>query len=396
MLIQFTTKNFLSYKYEAVFSMLASKDLQHYENTFILNKKHRLLRSAVIYGSNASGKSNLFKAISFMKEFVINSSEGMQTTDLIEVENFRLSTETKKLPSLFEIIFSNENIIFRYGFEVTKQEVVSEWLFASYNNREVKLFTRRNQQFDVSSKFKEGKDIGKKTRSNALFLSVVAQLEGEVSKKILDYFKKIDIISQDNKPSYKSLLNILNENKGKYELDNFIYLIKNLDIGIEDIKLKGKFKNSINNIQVIYSKFNNDKFEKLEAFDLNDESEGTKNLFNILGLIIEALQEGRILLLDEVERSFHPLLFDSIIKLIYSKKNQSTNPQLIFITYSTNMFYSVKYRRDQIWFVEKDKFGSSKLYSLNEFKEYNENDRYFMKSYLDGRYGAIPYINKLR
>lgn len=422
MLIQFTVKNFLSYKDEVVFSMLASKDSQYInENTFSLNKRHRLLRSAAIYGANASGKSSLFKAIGFMKNFVVNSSKSMQAKDLIAVENFKLSTETENLPSLFEVIFSKEDVQYRYGFEVTKKEVISEWLFASFTSRESKLFIRKKQEFDIGDRFKEGKELEKKTRNNALFLSVVSQFNGEISKKVLDWFYSVNVISGLNNNYANISMKFLEEKYGEKECNKLLKLMKLADLGIEELQLKDteidsakllenltinlpqelleeiKSKKSLQGkrLHALHPKFNNDEFENLESFDFNVESVGTKKLFNLAGPIIDTLYKDKILFIDEIENSLHPVLLEAILNLFRSDEDDFSKAQFIFTTHNTNLLSKKMYRRDQIWFTEKDKFGVSKIFSLLEFNEHIRKDAAFEKNYLNGRYGAIPHIYNL-
>jgi hypothetical protein len=188
-LIEFTVGNFRSIRNKVTLSLVASSIKEHCtSNTMPLNSKTSLLKSAVIYGANASGKSNVLKALRFMRKFVINSSKDMQANEAIDVVNFKLSCDTESSPSSFEVIFCQESLCYKYGFEVTKNEVLKEWLYYYNKNKEIKLFLRTNDQFDLGDDFKEGEDIIRKTRQNALFLSVVAQFNGEIAQKILRWF----------------------------------------------------------------------------------------------------------------------------------------------------------------------------------------------------------------
>lgn len=191
MLIEFTVGNFRSFKDRVTFSMVAanlkSQDKTVDENnTFEVNDKLRLLKSAAIYGANASGKSNLAKAMQFMRLLVVNSSKDSQADDPIPVELFRLSDTTMREPSFFQIVFIQQDIQYRYGFEVTGERVTSEWLFAYGTTKEANLFQRDLDEIRLSAtKFKEGKGLEDKTRKNALFLSVVAQFNGNISRSLL-------------------------------------------------------------------------------------------------------------------------------------------------------------------------------------------------------------------
>ncbi|MDM8526476.1 AAA family ATPase, partial [Desulfococcaceae bacterium HSG8] len=201
MLIEFKVGNFLSFKDVVNFSMIASPD-EAVDTTFSAVNKFQLLKSAVIYGANASGKSNLLKAVAFMRRFVFESSKESQATENINVSSFRLSTECEKEPSFFEVIFICNQRKFRYGFEVDKNEVHSEWLFFVPTRTEAKLFIREKGNIKIGNYFKEGKGLENRTRSNALFLSVAAQFNGEISTRILTWFKSLNVISGLDDNSY--------------------------------------------------------------------------------------------------------------------------------------------------------------------------------------------------
>lgn len=213
MLIEFTVGNYLSFKEKVTFSMEAiqtniqessstdSSDLDwktklNDNNVFKVDDELSLLKSAAIYGANASGKSNLIKAIGFMRWFVLSSSTSTQIIDSIDIEEFKLNTETIGKPSFFEIVFLLNQKIYRYGFEVDKKQVIAEWLCHTPKNKEYKLFNRHDRVFSINQRsFKEGKNLEDKTRINALFLSVVAQFNGELSQKILVWFSDLGVIS---------------------------------------------------------------------------------------------------------------------------------------------------------------------------------------------------------
>ena len=177
MLVQFTVKNCKSFKDKATLSLVASSIKERKtENTFQISKDLSLLKNAVIYGANASGKSNLLRAMSFMKNFILNSSKETQISELIQIERFRLNTETENQPSYFEIIFIHKKIQYRYGFAVTEKEVTEEWLYYIPNVQELKVFTRKGQNFSLSRHFKSEEQLvqANRIRPNALLLSVSA------------------------------------------------------------------------------------------------------------------------------------------------------------------------------------------------------------------------------
>ena len=423
MLIEFSVGNYLSFKDKVTFSMVATdlgaKTELDENNTFQVDKELTLLKSAAVYGANASGKSNIIKAIRFMRWFVLNSSSSTQITDLINISEFRLSEETINKPSFFEIVFILNNKIYRYGFQLTKKEIIAEWLYYTPNSQEYKYFSRKKQNFKVLKKFSEGHLLQSKTRANALFLSVVAQFNGKISEQLLIWFQKLSVLSIISNFNHAFTLGIIEDDNYKNKI---LSLIKKLDLAIHDIKIKQtvvplekipqdllellveREERQVNglgewfsiDIKTIHNKYDlQGNIYSTEEFDLDEnESEGTKKLFAIAGYILNALQEGRVLLIDELDARLHPLITQSIIKLFNSKETNPNNAQLIFMTHDTNLLSKKLFRSDQIWFVEKNRCEATDLYSLAEYKI--SKDASFEDDYVKGKYGAIPYIGNLR
>lgn len=398
MLIEFSIGNYRSFKDKVTFSMVAAnivvkeKELDD-NNVFTVDDDLKLLKRAVIYGANASGKSNLPKALSFMKWFMINSSKETQSTEKIGVEPFDLSTETEAQPSFFEIVFLLDGTKYRYGFQANQKRVISEWLFYVPKTNQTRLFERvydgNSRKIKYLSKIFKGEDIYPKTRSNALFLSVAAQFNVEIAERILDWFtKQVNIVSglddQDHLSSTLSSLAKNNENKSE-----IIQLIKKLDLGIEQIRIKG------GSIKTGHKRFDKQgNYVSMNFFDLDSqESEGTKKIISIAGLLIDTLKYGKVLIFDELDARLHPLISKAIVELFNSKNTNYNNAQLIFMTDDTNLLSNKLFRRDQIWFTEKNKYGATDLYSLVEYKILK--DASFESDYIKGRYGAIPFIGDL-
>ncbi len=419
MLIEFRVGNYRSFKDIVTFSMVASAIKEHPDDNIfsIDNSNLNLLKSGVIYGSNASGKSNLIEAMGFMKFFIMSSSKETNIGNKIGVERFRLSSETDKKPSFFEITFIQEGIEYRYGFEVEQEKVQSEWLFSSPKNKERRLFTRDGKDFTIGTYFKEGKKFKDLTRENALLLSVAAQFNGEISTKIFEWFLKLKIISglEDNYSGFSI------EKLDDRDFKNKILKLLNIaDIDINDIQKKKvnmpvKFlqeelikifppdiiekseKIEAVSLHTLHKKYNEKKeFSAFEEFDFsNNESHGTQKLFNLSGPIIDALTHGKILIVDELSARLHSKLTQNIIKLFNSHKN-SKNAQLIFATHDLSLLRKELFRRDQIWFTEKDPYGVTDLYSLVEYKLPKtkgkvRNDASYARDYILGKYGAVPY-----
>lgn len=417
MLIEFTVGNFLSIKNPVTFSMVAAKvkardPKVNENNTIIVNEYQTLLKSAAIYGANASGKSNLIRALVFMRRFIIRSSRETQSGDRIPITPYKLSTTTEKNPSYFEIVFLLDGKQYRYGFETTNEKIISEWLFFVPTQKEATLFIRDENGIKPSSKFKEGKGLEEKTRPNALFLSVVAQFNGQIAKTILNWFQHFNVISGLDDIGYRNYT-LFRFADGSMR-SSIIDLVKKLDLGISDIfelenhpkmelpeNLTSEAKNRIinsNNLSNISVKTKHEKWDDEKpvgttVFDLKNESAGTQKLFYLAGPILDTLSSHKILAIDEMEARLHPLMTCAIIGLFNSPITNPNNSQLIFTTHDTNLLSNKIFRRDQIWFIEKDRQGASHLYSLVELKV--RNDASFESDYFQGKYGAIPFLGDI-
>jgi uncharacterized protein len=420
MLIEFSVANYLSFKTKTTISLLAAPIKEHVETNLFSTERYDLLKGAVIYGANASGKSNFIRAMSTMNRLVLQSFEQSSADDL-DITSFLLNTETEKKPSFFEAVFLIEGIRYRYGFEVNNKSVQSEWLFEAVKQTEKSLFIREKNGIEVMKGFSEGKDLEERTRDNALFLAVVDQFNGKTAKKIMKWFNNFITISGLRHEGYKGVtFGMLEDKKTRETLLNFY---KKLDLGFDELTLSKKpfdpkelpkdipeslMKQLVTDlegafridIKTIHKKYNSKgKVVGNIEFDMrSQESSGTNKLFNISGPVFDVLNNGGVLVIDELDASLHPLLTLAITKLFNSKEFNRNNAQLIFATHDTNLLNYGNYRRDQIYFVEKNKYGASEMYSLVEYKEDGKTirkDRSFEKDYIEGRYGAIPLIGNL-
>ncbi|HEY84361.1 MAG TPA: ATP-binding protein [Chloroflexi bacterium] len=427
MLIEFSVGNFRSFKEVATFSMLAAKlraknkELDA-NNVFYLTDSLALLKSGAVYGANASGKSNLVQAIAFMRKFVLGSSKDTQVTEAINVEPFKLNTETEESPTYFEIVFYHNNTRYRYGFTADREKIHTEWLYHVPSKIETKLFIREDDEFDLSTVFKEGKGLESRTRNNALFLSVVAQFNGKISQNILLWFTRLGIVSGLNDREYRHItIDMLKDKKTR---QGIISLVKQLDTGISDIiietrdlpetdlypDMRKKLQRLLpdgaqvktvdvtaTTIATLHKKYDEEnQFVSNESFSIEaHESKGTQKIFYLSGPLLHTLQTGKILIIDELDARFHPLITAAIIRLFNAKATNPHNAQLVFTTHDTNLLDNRYFRRDQIWFTEKDKYGATDLYSLAEYRVRIRNDASFEKDYISGKYGAVPFIGNL-
>jgi AAA15 family ATPase/GTPase len=416
MIIDFTVGNFLSFRERVTLSLEASSASELEPTNVFRAGDLRLLRAAVVYGANASGKSNLIKAMTFMKRLTVTSSKETQIGDEIDVTPFRLSEDGGK-PSYFELRFIRDKTRYRYGFEVSRKRVHREWLYSQVTSKEANLFTRDAGGISVNrNRFKGGRDLTNKTRTNALFLSVAAQFNQQIARQLVSWFKGLRFISGATDMAFLPYtLERLEDEKCKKRI---LEMVRNVDLGIDDISgksikvtadrlpkdmpagLKKQFvalKGETLEIRTVHRRLSGDKVASSVEFDLeSDESEGTRKFVAMTGPLIDTLDNGYVLVIDELDARMHPLVTRYIISLFNSRMNRC-NAQLIFATHDTNLLSSDYMRRDQIWFTEKRDDGSTSLYSLIEFKAPStgkrvRKDASFRKDYIQGRYGAIPFI----
>lgn len=431
MFIEFSVANFRSFKTLQTLSLQAAnivskttnKEIDE-NNVITVSPKLKLLKSKAIYGANASGKSNLIKAfVTFIT--IIRTSIKDENVIKSYTTKYKLSSETDEEPTFFQLIFTQKNeenkeIVYRYGFEVKNNEIISEWLFATPNTVEVPFFTRENTEIEVNKGFfKEAnkfKNLTKKGdneifKSNTLFLSAISVMGGTISRNILQTISKIGIAQSLEDLKFVKILHE-NPEQNRLEMEQILRYLRVADLGLEGILaeesenqtvvLSEEMQEFINDgnyktAETFLSKRNkydeNNKIigEVIEDFD-EWESEGTKKYFRLIPMITAALGLGFILIIDEFDARLHPLLTKKITRLFNSNKTNPNNAQLIFVTHDASLLKANLLRRDQICFVEKDKFGSSTLKTLVEFKG-TRNDASYEKEYLQGSYGAVPFLN---
>lgn len=425
MIIQFSFGNYKTFKDKVVLNMVASnydKDTNEEDNVIHIEKQGlRLLKSSVIFGANASGKSKFIDAISFFRKFIIDSSKVTQEGENIDIQPFRLNSKTKGSVSEFEMTFKIKNIIYRYGFEANKTAVTAEWLYSRPAKKEIELLYRSEQTFEYNEKrlSKAGPLVAEGLiRKNSLMLSVLAQFNDITAIEILSYFRNLNCVSGLDEREYKnsSIEKVRDDEKKRQQIVEFI---KSADLGIQDLrhedlyeKLDEEGKEAFDNIRKQFDKFDphalsmirtnhivyNDqnKPDGFVEFSMsNDESQGTQKYFYFAGLILDALEKGMVLFVDELDSKLHPNLVSKIVSLFNSKITNTKNAQLIFNTHDTNLLSSGVFRRDQIWFISKDTYGASKLYSLADFKtDVVRKNEPFEENYIRGKYGAIPFLNE--
>ncbi|WP_339837258.1 ATP-binding protein [uncultured Maribacter sp.] len=415
MLIEFSVGNYKSIKDLETLTMHASNLQAKYphleqDNLFLGKDDLRLLKSKAIYGANASGKSNIYKALETFIKIVANSVNREKILRW-EIIPFRLNKATQSEPTFFQIQFLKDDITYRYGFVADSESIHSEWLFKKVE-RETLLFTRVEEEFEYNkTQFAEGGIISEilkesnenKTLTSYLLLTFIAKvMKGKISNELVDFITKNFVLvsgldSERNKKNAEDFIE--NEENKKILVD----LVKAADMGISDVdyidfnedkkneKLNKKDEKEIY-VFAVKQSFNEDnKKSGIEIMSMSgEESKGTQKMFELAPYIINCMNNGGVLFIDEFDSRFHSLLTKKIVELFNSESNKKG--QLVFITHDTNLLSSELLRRDQISFASRDKFGASHFYSLAEFKGVRSSKSY-ENDYIHGKFGAIPSLN---
>ncbi len=422
MLINFTFQNFRSFRDEKTLSLEAGS-IKELKESVITKGTYRLLPVAVMYGANSSGKSNVLMALMVMRNVLLESVR-LNPKDELDFQPFKLNLTSVHEPTSFEIQFLLDDVKYRYGFDYDKTHICKEWLYEKCEGqREFNLFLRVDSEFEVSkSRFPEGLGKESATPANRLFVSLVAQLNGAKSMRILDWFNNCNYLSGVDSRGYEGFtLKMFNEHLDgcKQALDFFHHT----QLGFNDLlvtekifsdetlsgkmqvpdALRTKLMEELKGVKVMEAKTTHNIYDEngnvngIASFDKDEmESEGTKKIIEMSGPIFDTLKFGKILIIDELDAKLHPLLTRSILQLFMDSEINTNGAQLIFATYDTTLLNLAYLRRDQIWFTEKDNTESTDLYSLLEFKDERgakiRNDRSVQKDYINGRYGAIPFL----
>ncbi|UNT14928.1 ATP-binding protein [Pseudomonas sp. I3-I5] len=403
--------------------MLASESKKDDINQLNIQKigdtEERVLKSALIFGANASGKSNLIKAIGFMRDIVLSSISNIETSVSRSILPYLLREDNFENPSEIEVVFYSNNIKYRYGLSVKSGEIIEEWLYYTPQSRETKLFERNRMAVDYNkASFSEAdlfvkKGTLEKTRSDVPFISVLSGFNGEHATVITDWFKKTHILNGINDSKYSNFTHTQIKNNPDFR-SWLLKILKAFQIAdlkvIDDApderldqidtsddslrKLVDSFKElqktrKISKTDLVVVK----RVESHEVeFPLALESDGTRKLINILGPIYDSMMTGERLIIDEFDSKFHTLLSKHLFKIFHAESNQGS--QIIAAVQDVNLMDTECFRRDQVWFVDKDDEGASELYSLVEYKEKSRTLKgNYSDDYLEGAFGAIPLFN---
>jgi AAA15 family ATPase/GTPase len=420
--VVFSVTNYRSILERQTLNMAASTYFKELEslNTFIPDQDDdvpRLLRSTVLYGPNASGKSTLIQALQFVEGQVLNSQKESQAGDAIDVVPFKLTAASRAADSEFEVTFVEQGVRYEYGFCCNRERFTEEWLIAYPLGRAQKWFHRvfdaevGKDAYKFSTSFLGGRQrqtLASQTRPNALFFSTAIQLNNEQLKPAFDWFK-LRLRVFDSRRGFGPGYTVQRCGEDE-DRKRVVAFMNSADLSIADIQLKetvfsadilpkgmpaaikDEFLKDMEGRKFVEPLFFHKDVNTHEAieFDEDDESDGTRALFAFAGHWLDVVENERVLVVDELDTSLHPLLVHHLVKRLH---HEGTKAQLIFTTHDTTLLSQKLLRRDQVWFMEKDDKSATRLYPLSDFSP--RDNEAIERGYLNGRYGGIPFLKDL-
>lgn len=415
MLVEFRVKNFRCLRDEQVLTLVASADNTLHDTHTLptgLKAAPALLRSAVLYGANASGKSTLINALQYMRGVVVESATLVQPGQTFGVQPFRLDAESTARPTEFEVTFLRDGVRYQYGFAMTPQRILREHLLVYKAFKPQRWFTRRfdaetgKDLYDFGPGLKGAKNLWEgATRPNALFLSMAVQLNSEALQPVFDWFaNQLVIFNEQARLKPQISIQRLKQPEGRKAICDFLAAA---DISIADIDVvtrkvpgqavhfdlvagKTEVRNEEKDIDEL--SFRHVTAQGEAVFSLKDESNGTRRLLFLAGPVLDILKRGLTLVIDELDTSLHTLLVRELVRLFHRPEVNTGGAQLIFTTHDTSLLDAPGlFRRDQVWLVEKDPDQASALIALNEFSP--RKNEALERGYLTGRYGGIPFLD---
>jgi len=420
-LIEFSVTNFRSFREKQTLSMVAGRDTKHKESLVDIDGT-KLLKAAAVYGANASGKSNLMSALEFVQAFVIRSATQMNQGDKIEpIVPFRLDAVSTKNPSSFQLAFEIGKDIYEYGFSATVDRVHDEWITMCPSGGRTQRWLDRKldpvtnvTSWDVGGPLKPNEALlRERTRDNGLVLSRGAELNVEpLSRPFLWIRNNLLTFRFDLEPIALTRETALGVKKDAKFRARILKMLRDADLGISDMDVAEErpLKDTIPEpVKAMFTEKGLHEYlqnaeqaspsihtihrplgsEKTVTFDFEDESRGTQRFFALAGPFLDALDNGWLVAVDELDCSMHPLLTWKLVKLFQSNANKR-GAQLIFTTHDTSLMDPELLRRDQVWITEKNAEGATELRSLYDYREKSRSTEDFEKRYLAGRYGGIP------
>lgn len=402
MILEFSVKNFLSFKEKVTFSMIANSNKELNDN-YVEIGGNKVLKSAAIYGANASGKSNLFKILTLVV-LMLRSSNSVDINAKLPLIPFKLDKGSVNKPSEFEIKFILDETRYVYGFIADKDKIYDEYLYYYPNGRETKIFDRTNiNEYSYTQKDEKIlREIEAKNAQNKFFLATATNWNFDKTKAAYNFLTN-GIGTCNNLEILKNMAYKMYETNPDYLKDFAIDFLQKADFNIEDyqisqIDVPGEFLTAIPEFitktlpdkpkayQVLFKHKNSDNY-----LSIDEESLGTQMIFAFIPFLADSLKNKKVLIIDELDKSLHSFLVQYIVEIFNDAEINKNDSQLIFNTHDTNLLDLNILRRDQIWFTEKNsETGESDLYSLSDFSVRKQEN--VEKGYMLGRYGAVPFI----
>ena len=395
MLITFRLQNFKSFKDETELNFEASRDdalpdIVRQTKSDSLN----LLPVAAVFGPNASGKSNLLKALLVMNALVQTSTKENSLLQT-QIWPFLFDEKSAREPTVFEVTYLDEGVRTIYGFALSDKKIHEEWLYAYPTRKRRLLFERTAGEDPATPKFKFGPSwqgekqrLARMTRPDSLFVSVAAQFNHPIAQRVVSWFKnKIRTVSSTPDAEQEGLFTLRMAHSDRAAKERILKLLRDADFSIDDFEDDPEILDS----NMLHKTLRADGTESQVALPLSEESEGTQKYFALTGPLLHVLEHGCVLVADELDSQLHPLLTEAIIRLFQSKESNPNGAQLLFAAHDASILSTTDLlRRDQVWLTDRDKLGASKLYSIWDYR--GRKGENLMKGYLAGRYGAVPFV----
>lgn len=429
MLIRFRFGNYRSFRDENILSMEA-KGNGEYKNCLLPYKKRGILPAIAVFGKNGGGKSNVIRAFWLGVQFIRNAQKTQHEKAEVPVRAFALNDYSKECPTEFEYEYLQDNVKYIYGFSATKKEIKKEYLYAAPKGQKSVIFSREGQEFlfPANGEKKMKEMIAEAVAPNQLFFSIACVMNYQPCIAAMEWFREYVHFSKDYADIPQQLLE---HGEDANMLKSIVTYAKQADVGIEDISfeiknqeisaqdslpdnlpqgmvmalkqfaaaLKDSSESAEMNLKIggvktssMHRGINHAGKEELFALELADESEGTRRLMSLAPGMEQVLQQGGVLMVDEIDRELHPLLVEFIVSKFQSPQTNPGHAQIIFTTHDTELLNMEILRKDQVYFVDKNKkSGVSELFNLTELPvRTNDNIR---KAYLVGKYGAVPDVD---